>query len=93
VYQPGQIIHMRALAPCAVSGKVSESGSMVDHAGHEEKITDTLTVSSEATAERGHAAARGGRFPIRAKAPASSVYEYYNPEVRGEAPPVALTVR
>jgi hypothetical protein len=33
------------------------------------------------------------RFPLRAKSPASAVYEYYNPAVRAESPPLQLTVR
>lgn len=33
------------------------------------------------------------RFPIRAQAPESSVYEYYNPAHRGTSPPVKLEVR
>ena len=32
------------------------------------------------------------KFPIRAKTPASMVYQYYQPEVRGQAAPVVLTV-
>jgi len=33
------------------------------------------------------------RFPIRAKSPSSTVYEYYNPENRAESPPLQITVR
>jgi uncharacterized protein YfaS (alpha-2-macroglobulin family) len=33
------------------------------------------------------------RFPLVAQAPASSVYDYYNPQVSGEAQPQTLTVR
>jgi hypothetical protein len=32
------------------------------------------------------------RYPIRAQAPASSAYEYYNPDNRAEAKPVEVTV-
>jgi uncharacterized protein YfaS (alpha-2-macroglobulin family) len=33
------------------------------------------------------------RFPLVAQAPASSIYDYYNPQVSGEALPQTLTVR
>ncbi len=33
------------------------------------------------------------RFPLRAKSPASAVYEYYNPRVRAESPPQQITVK
>lgn len=33
------------------------------------------------------------RFPIRAKTPSSTVYQYYNPEVRSEAAPQVIMVR
>jgi len=33
------------------------------------------------------------RYPVRAQAPRAVAYEYYDPESRGEAPPVLLTVR
>jgi anti-sigma factor RsiW len=33
------------------------------------------------------------KFPVRAKTPVSTVYQYYEPEVRAEAAPVLLTVR
>ncbi len=32
------------------------------------------------------------RFPIKARAPKSSVYRYYNPEVRADSPPVEMVV-
>ncbi len=32
------------------------------------------------------------RFPLRVQTPASSAYDYYNPEVQGELPPQTLTV-
>jgi hypothetical protein len=33
------------------------------------------------------------RFPLVAQAPSSSVYDYYNPQISGEAQPQTLTVR
>ncbi len=33
------------------------------------------------------------RFPLKAQAPASSAYDYYNPSVSGEAQPVVITVK
>ncbi|MHC9539136.1 MAG: hypothetical protein AB9903_06420 [Vulcanimicrobiota bacterium] len=33
------------------------------------------------------------RFPLRAKSPASAVYDYYNPGVRAESPPERITVK
>ncbi|HIQ06095.1 MAG TPA: hypothetical protein EYH31_10500 [Anaerolineae bacterium] len=33
------------------------------------------------------------RFPLKAKTPASSAYDYYNPDTRGEQPPQVLVVR
>ncbi len=33
------------------------------------------------------------RFPVRAKTPRSTVYEYYNPDTRGVAAPVELVVK
>jgi len=33
------------------------------------------------------------KFPVRAKTPISTVYQYYEPEVRSEAAPVLLNVR
>jgi uncharacterized protein YfaS (alpha-2-macroglobulin family) len=33
------------------------------------------------------------KFPLVAQAPSSSVYDYYNPQVSGEAQPQTLTVR
>ena len=33
------------------------------------------------------------KFPVRAKTPVSTVYQYYEPEVRAEAAPVVLTVQ
>lgn len=33
------------------------------------------------------------RFPVRAKAPRSVLYEYYNPANRRTAPPVPLAVK
>ncbi len=33
------------------------------------------------------------RFPLRVQTPASSAYDYYNPEVQGELPPQTLTVK
>jgi hypothetical protein len=32
------------------------------------------------------------KFPIVAQAPASNVYDYYNPDVRGESAPVTIVV-
>ena len=32
------------------------------------------------------------RFPLSAQTPASSAYDYYNPDVAGEAQPQFLTV-
>ncbi|HEV58067.1 MAG TPA: hypothetical protein ENN87_11345, partial [Phycisphaerales bacterium] len=32
------------------------------------------------------------KYPLKAKTPASAVYEYYNPEIRSEAQPVQLVV-
>jgi len=33
------------------------------------------------------------RFPLKAQAPASSAYDYYNPSVSGEAQPLVITVK
>ena len=33
------------------------------------------------------------RFPLVAQTPASTAYDYYNPDVAGEAPPQKLEVR
>ncbi|MGC4122902.1 MAG: hypothetical protein QM765_51710 [Myxococcales bacterium] len=33
------------------------------------------------------------RFPVKAKAPASQAYLYYQPEVKAEAGPIAVTVK
>jgi len=32
------------------------------------------------------------KFPIKARAPKSTVYRYYNPEIRAESPPVEMVV-
>lgn len=32
------------------------------------------------------------RFPIKARAPKSTIYRYYNPEIRAESPPVEMVV-
>nr|HMN62977.1 hypothetical protein [Anaerolinea sp.] len=32
------------------------------------------------------------RFPLRVQTPASSAYDYYNPDVQGELPPQTLVV-
>jgi len=32
------------------------------------------------------------KFPVRAKTPVSTAYQYYEPEVRAEAAPVLLTI-
>jgi len=33
------------------------------------------------------------RFPLKAQAPASSAYDYYNPNVTGESQPMELVVK
>jgi hypothetical protein len=33
------------------------------------------------------------RFPLKAQAPASMAYDYYNPSVSGEVQPVVITVK
>jgi uncharacterized protein YfaS (alpha-2-macroglobulin family) len=32
------------------------------------------------------------KFPVRAKTPPSSAYQYYEPEIRADAAPVSLTI-
>jgi len=33
------------------------------------------------------------KFPVKAKTPKSTVYEYYNPDIKGEAPPQEIVVK
>jgi hypothetical protein len=32
------------------------------------------------------------KFPLRAQAPRSTTYDYYNPNLQGEAPPIQFIV-